>query len=90
MNEEKKEEPNGIGLGIVLMVVVSLVVGIGLYAYFSEPYTTADKLRDQLNNVGDVSEDYKQGWLDCVNYYLHMKTAPTNVTALISFVLKLG
>ena len=88
----KKEEPNGIGLGIVLMVVIVFVVGIGLYAYISEPYTTADRLRDQLDNVGDVSEDYKQGWLDCVNYYLHMKTAPTNVTALIplNLVLKFG
>ena len=81
---------DAIALPVIIGIIVLGFIAFVMIGSFLEPHWTADKLRDQLNNVGDVSEDYKQGWLDCVNYYLDMKTGPTNVTALISFVLKFG
>jgi hypothetical protein len=46
----------------------------------AEPYRTNDKLKERLDVLDDVSDDYRQGWLDCAEYYLWLKTAPTNVT----------
>ena len=82
--DEKKEVEEGRGLGtlfIVATIVVVLVVGFGIYNYISEPFHTADSLKDRINDLGNVTSDYRQGWLDCADYYLWLKTAPTNVTS---------
>lgn len=85
MNDEKKEdEPESSSIawmGFVIAVSIILVVGFALYQTISEPYRTADKLRDVVNNqMNNISDDYREGWLDCVDYYLKMKTEMTNMT----------
>ena len=81
MNEEKKEE--GFNLGKVLAVAAALMiilVGAAIYMDAQGKYWMADNLRDHLDEKGNVSDDYRQGWLDCVDYYLHLAIGPTNAT----------
>ena len=81
MNEEKKEE--GFNLGKVMAVVTALVliiVGLSVYMAVAGPYWMAEDLRERLEEKGPVSDDYGQGWLDCVDYYLHLAIGPTNMT----------
>ena len=86
MEEEKEEDnnPGGSVLFFAITITIIVVVGFSLYNYISEPYRTADELRDVVNNhMNNISDEYRQGWLDCVDYYLNMKTEPTNVTTNI-------
>ena len=61
-------------------VVLIVVVGMGVYNYISAPFYMADSLRDRLDVLGNVSSDYRQGWLDCVDYYFKLAVGPTNST----------
>lgn len=82
MDEDKKEEDNGLGIGTLLtigIVVTTLIVGMGIYVHISEPFYTADKLRDKINSM-NVTDEYRQGWLDCVDEYMDIMTEPTNCT----------
>ena len=84
MEEEKKEEPEETSLAwmfTLIAVTIMLIVGSSLYQYISEPYRTADELRDILDSKEGVSDDYCNGWNDCVDYYFKMKTEPTNMTS---------
>ena len=81
MNEEKEDE--GINLGTLItigVIVMTLVVGLGIYTYVTEPYRTADRLRDTIADK-NVSDDYRQGWLDCVDEYIDIMTEATNCTS---------
>ena len=42
----------------------------------------ADDLRERLDDNINASDDYKQGWLDCVDYYLHLAVGPANMTGV--------
>lgn len=82
MNKEKKEEGSGLGKIITMSVVlVLLLVGLSVYTVATGPYRMADDLRERLDENSNASDDYKQGWLDCVEHYLHLAIGPTNMTA---------
>jgi len=85
MNEEKKEqEDDGIGVGglLTIMIIIGIVtVGFVVYNAMQEPYRIADELEDRLNDMDDVSDEYKQGWKDCISNYLDITTSPTNSTS---------
>ena len=85
MSEEEKK--NGIGVYISIgLVLAILIVGFGVYRVVSEPYRVADELRDRLKDIEDTkSEDYKQGWSDCVKYYINEIYGPQNATAMFIF-----
>jgi hypothetical protein len=80
---ETEEGPGACILFIVPTLIIILIVGLGVYQYISAPFHMADKLRDRLDMLGNVTSEYHQGWLDCVDYYLWLETAPTNTTAPI-------
>jgi hypothetical protein len=83
--EEKEEEGNGLGHMItVALILVCIVIGLVVYNVASGPYRTADQLRERLDDKVNVSEEYRQGWLDCVKYYLEVAIGPNNMTAIIS------
>ena len=84
--EKKEEKESGISLGTLITIgaVLMIVVGMGIYQYMSAPYRVADELREHLDNKGNVSDEYKQGWLDCVAYYLKKQTEATNMTSSAS------
>ena len=92
MEEEEKEEDEGPSLGALFTafsIVMIVTVGFVIYQVMSEPYRTADELRDVVNNqMNNISDEYKEGWLDCVDYYLKMKTEATNVTSDINYNFK--
>jgi len=82
MTEDNKEDEEGISLGTLIfvgVVVMTVVVGLGIYTYVTAPYHTADTLRDYIDGR-DVSDDYRQGWLDCVDKYIDIMTEATNCT----------
>ena len=80
---DKDKEDEGISLGTLItisVVVMTLVVGLSIYTYVTAPYHTADRLRDTIADK-NVSDDYRQGWLDCVDEYIDIMTEATNCTS---------
>ena len=85
MVEEKEEENTGPSLGALFAlfsIVMIMVVGFAVFQMIMGPYATADNLRDVVNSR-DVTDDYRQGWLDCVEYWLDMTVGPQNATAAV-------
>ena len=61
--DEKKESEEGRSLGtlfIVATVVIVLVVGFGIFNYISEPFNTADKLKDLRKWINKELKERKQ------------------------------
>jgi len=82
-NEEEKKEEDGPSLSTlfaVTTVVIILVVGFMVYNIVTGPFRMADELREHINDV-NCSDDYRQGWLDCVDYWLDLVTSPQNATS---------
>ena len=86
MVEETKEDEEvveGPSLGTMLFVgavVMTVIVGFAVYQMVVGPYATADNLRDHVDRI-NCSDDYRQGWLDCVDYWLDMTVGPQNCTS---------
>jgi len=81
MNEEKKEEGTGMGkLMAVVAALMIILVGAAIFMDAQGKYWMADDLRERLDERSGLSDDYKQGWLDCVDYYLHLAIGATNMT----------
>jgi len=84
MEEEKDKEEKGIGIGGLLtvgVIVMILIIGVGVYQYVTAPFRIADELKERLDSYGNVSSDYRQGYLDCVANYLKITVEPTNITS---------
>ena len=83
MVEEKKEEveagPSLSTLLFVAGVCVTILVGFAVYNMVTGPYAVADDLRDHVDRI-NCSDDYRQGWLDCVDYWLEQTVGPANCT----------
>ena len=83
---EVEYDENGKGIGTVVLaatIIIVVVLAIGFYNAMAEPYHVADMLKDRLDDYGNVSDDYRQGYLDCVSNYLKIKTGPSNITTAI-------
>ena len=82
--KEEKEEKNSIGLMFALVGIIFIIV-IGMVIYIiTEPFRVADELRNRLKEIEfNHSVDYKQGWLDCVRYYINKIYGPQNATAML-------
>lgn len=81
-DEDKKvDESSPIGTIITVGIIISIfIVGLVVYNVVSAPYHMADELRDRVDMQNNVTVDYRQGWLDCVDYYLWLSTGPSNMT----------
>lgn len=86
MDEDKKDEDEGLGLGrlgLVFGVIFLVITGLVVHNIITGPYRTADQLRERLDDKVNVSDDYRQGWLDCVKYWLHLTIGPHNMTSTL-------
>jgi len=84
MVEEESKQDDGRGIGtlfIIGTVVIIIIVGLSIFNALAHPFSMGDSLKERLNALGNVSDDYRQGWLDCINYYLKLETGPTNSTS---------
>ncbi len=83
MNDEKKGKKGIAKLMIVLLTVVVIIIVLYVYTAIVEPYRVADQLRNRLKDIeSGYSEDYRQGWLDCVSYYINEIYGPKNATVM--------
>jgi len=83
MDKDNDEVEAGPTIGTMFFIgaiFVITIVGFSIYQMISGPYTVADNLREHINHV-NCSDDYRQGWLDCVNYWLDMNVGCQNCTS---------
>jgi len=85
MSEENEEGKHDLGWMISIgLVIIIVIIGVSIYNVMSEPYRVADELRGRLKDIEvGKSEDYKQGWNDCVKYYINEIYGPKNATAML-------
>ena len=64
----------------ILMIVLfaSPILFVVVYN-FQDTVNEIDELRDVIEDM-NVSSDYKQGWIDCINYLKHIRMRATNCT----------
>lgn len=83
MVEEKKDKSAG-WMVVLAIFLITLTLCVGIYAYLSEPYRVSGLLKEHLVSLGDtVSDEYQQGWLDCISYYMNEIYGPTNMTSCL-------
>jgi len=64
MEEDKK---NGKGWWIPLVIVIGIMLLMGILAYLTiDSHPEYQHLKDKLKEKGDVSIDYRRGYLDCI------------------------
>lgn len=81
--DTKKKEEKSIVPILVTVCVAIIVVAIPAYLLSDYMYTQGelDYLRDELVQQGNVTEDYRQGWLDCVEALDDLRNKVTNITS---------
>ena len=67
---------------IVGIVVVLIVFGI-VFWQVSSQYSTYeyDRLKEKIDTKTNVTDDYRQGWIDCIEELKNIRTEVTNVTS---------
>ena len=81
MNESKNTNDNSIVIpvfGIIITLVIILIIGFVLISEYSHP--EYDYLEDGLNSLDNVSDEYRQGWKDCIEELKEFNTMVSNVT----------
>jgi len=82
MTEEKKE-PEGIPWFTLMIVFVSFVI-MGLVVWQTTAHLFDDSiethLKHEITQMDNVSDDYVQGWLDCVDEYHKWIRRAQNIT----------
>jgi len=90
MNKKKKpdaEKGISIALTIGVVIAVALVGGAILNSGLNSMHKEAmDQARDDINNMQNVSDDYKQGWNDCLAKINDHYSKACNTTAAIAEV----
>jgi len=78
--EESSPVPMTVGL-IIVTIVLGFVAWHVMGQYDTYEY---DRLNDALDNKINVSDDYRQGWLDCIAKLKSIRTEMSNVTNMCS------
>ena len=81
--EEKKEEADMTGVGITLTIIVFVILASVFLIMLRNDMMMkeyAEDAKDAVLGNPYVSDDYKQGWIDGIDYYLDEMTKPTNMT----------
>jgi len=82
---EKEEDKGKIGMIIMILAILMIVALIGPHFYFAYNKHLQDEREiDYLREViyeRNVTKEYRQGWLDCVNELHDFRTKDTNVTS---------
>jgi len=83
MDEEKKEEPEADGFlfMVVFIGIIVLMVGVSVSTMTNAMYDYAiEKTQDEIYDL-NVSDDYRQGWLDALDAFQYHLREGINVTA---------
>jgi len=81
MNDEQESGMNFWGVLIAIFLVI-IVLGFVYWQLASQWNTYEyDKLKEELDKKENVSDDYKQGWLDCIEELERIRTKTTNITS---------
>ena len=79
----KKEKKNHIGEWITIIgVIVLVVVGAGVLSYFINEYhmETYRLAQQELMQNNSCSDEYRQGWLDCIEAMKALDSRAVNIT----------
>lgn len=84
-----KEETKNKIMPILVTVGVAIVV-ISIPAFLMLDYMDMqweiDYLKDELDKKGNVTDDYEQGWLDCLEALHDIRWRMENITSQMAFV----
>lgn len=84
MVEEEKEEDRGLSeVGFAGIVVMILVIGTVGYMLINPILQTDDEIKFLEGKINDLNGtgEYKQGWLDCIEYLRDYRYGPRNTTS---------
>lgn len=84
MKEEEKKKEGGIPWGFLLTIALLLLVSTLIYWQLTpwmHETEISNYLENQIEGRDDVSEDYVQGWNDCIDEYHRWFHRAQNVTS---------
>jgi len=83
----KKEKKDLLIASSMLMVGVIVVGVIGMFMFgYVVTYISDEQIaecRDEINNQENVSDEYRDGWNDCLDYFEEVRQQATNLSMLM-------
>ena len=88
MNDEPKEKKDVIPilLTVSIGVIVFMIPAFFLHDYMDMQWEI-DYLKDELDTKVNVSDDYRSGWLDCIDSLHDLRWKVDNVTSQMDTVV---
>jgi len=86
MNNTKEEERKveGFPWGIVILMFAVFII-IGALVYFQIPHHPEEEhLQDKIDNMENVTDEYRQGWNDCIRALHKFNRMVTNITGSVT------
>jgi len=80
MNEEKKDMGTFVVALLIFIMVAIPIVALSFMDYMQDDYEI-ERLRNEIKNKQDVSNEYIQGWNDCISKLISIRNEVTNITA---------
>ena len=81
--ESAKEKESKAEYIIPFFISLILVASVIFSLYLLMPYETeVDYLKEKISNKQNVSDDYIQGWNDCISELVKLRNTATNITNL--------
>ena len=83
---EKKEEEtrDNSTLIIAILMAIMIIIPMGAVSYmgYLQDQREVDRLRQEIKDKQNVSNDYIQGWNDCIDKLVSIRNEATNVTSI--------
>lgn len=86
--EEKKEEKTkSVPLTLITILIV-IIIGGFIFWEVSNSFSCyeCDRLKEELNKKTNVSEEYRQGWIDCIEKLRDIRQEATNITSQFDLI----
>ena len=80
---DKKKKELVINYSILFIgVVVGIVIGAIMFAYMVTWIDDEhiDMCSDEIEGRGNITDDYRDGWMDCIEYLIRVRQQATNLT----------
>ena len=78
----KKNDKPDYNLYIVTILGILSIISVFIFAFLIDDYSHSEYeyLEDGLNSLDNVSDEYRQGWMDCIEELKEFNTMVSNVT----------
>ena len=88
-SDKKHMIDKGMLLFVTLFIVSVLVAGLILSTLTFSMYEKADivYLQGELDKKTNITDDYRNGWLDCMEELVNLRCAVTNMTSQLEAVV---